>query len=84
MNGQMMEDNVDMKQKAEDILAETGYSEQRAAKMSVDDLLKYVTIQLNLLNSNLYSPSSDCYQLSTTSAFTSHDQSVHSEWFEPA
>jgi hypothetical protein len=38
----MMEDSVNMKQKIEDILTETGYSEQRAAKMSVDDLLKYV------------------------------------------
>jgi hypothetical protein len=37
-----MEDSVNMKQKIEDILTKTGYSEQRAAKMSVDDLLKYV------------------------------------------
>lgn len=36
----MVEDNVDMKAKVEQVLEDTGYSENRAAKMSIDDLLK--------------------------------------------
>lgn len=36
----MVTDNVDMKATVENILNSTGYSDQRAAKMSVDDLLK--------------------------------------------
>lgn len=36
----MIEDNVDMKAKIEKILEDTGNSENRAAKMDVDDLLK--------------------------------------------
>jgi len=39
---QMVEDNVDMKSKIEKVLDETGNSENRAAKMDVDDLLKCV------------------------------------------
>jgi hypothetical protein len=31
-----------MKQKIEDILDETGYKESRAAKMDLNDILKYV------------------------------------------
>jgi hypothetical protein len=31
-----------MKQKIEDILEETGYKENRAAKMDLNDILKYV------------------------------------------
>lgn len=31
-----------MKQKIEDILEETGYKESRAAKMDLNDILKYV------------------------------------------
>ena len=31
-----------MKEKVENVLKETGYSEERGAKMDVDDLLKYV------------------------------------------
>jgi hypothetical protein len=31
-----------MKQKVEDILEETGYKESRAAKMDLNDILKYV------------------------------------------
>ena len=38
----MVTDNVDMKATVENILNSTGYSDQRAAKMSVDDLLKLV------------------------------------------
>ncbi|KAJ4001160.1 S-adenosyl-L-methionine-dependent methyltransferase [Lentinula boryana] len=37
---QMVEDDVDMKAKVEKILEETGNTENRAAKMDVDDLLK--------------------------------------------
>lgn len=39
---QMIDDSVGMKARVEEVLNSTGYSEQRAAKMSVDDLLKYV------------------------------------------
>ena len=37
---QIIPDDVDMKAKVEEVLGETGFKEQRAAKMSVDDLLK--------------------------------------------
>ena len=37
-------DDVDMKTMVEDVLEETGFREQRAAKMGVDDLLKYDSI----------------------------------------
>lgn len=37
---QMVEDDVDMKSRIERVLEETGNTEKRAAKMSVDDLLK--------------------------------------------
>jgi hypothetical protein len=33
---------VKMKQKIEDILEETGYKDSRAAKMDLNDILKYV------------------------------------------
>lgn len=37
---QMVEDDFDIKKKVEQVLDESGFSEQRAAKMDVDDLLK--------------------------------------------
>ncbi|KAF8196656.1 S-adenosyl-L-methionine-dependent methyltransferase [Mycena galopus ATCC 62051] len=40
---QMVEDNVDMKAKIEQVLTDTGNSENRAAKMDVDDLLKLLS-----------------------------------------
>ncbi|KAI0063369.1 rRNA adenine dimethylase [Artomyces pyxidatus] len=40
---QMIEDDVNMKRKIEDILEETGYHESRAAKMDVNDLLKLLS-----------------------------------------
>ncbi|KAJ7880249.1 S-adenosyl-L-methionine-dependent methyltransferase [Mycena olivaceomarginata] len=40
---QMVEDNVDMKAKIEQVLLDTGNSENRAAKMDVDDLLKLLS-----------------------------------------
>ncbi|KAH7921138.1 rRNA adenine dimethylase [Leucogyrophana mollusca] len=36
----MVEDNLSMKAKVEEVLTSTGYSENRAAKMTLDDLLK--------------------------------------------
>ncbi len=36
----MIEDDFNIKKKVEQVLRETGFAEQRAAKMSVDDLLK--------------------------------------------
>jgi len=38
---QVIPDDVDIKAMVEEVLEETGFREQRAAKMSVDDLLKY-------------------------------------------
>lgn len=35
------DDDVDMKTRIEKVLNDTGNTENRAAKMSVDDLLKY-------------------------------------------
>ncbi|KAJ7657882.1 S-adenosyl-L-methionine-dependent methyltransferase [Mycena polygramma] len=40
---QMIEDNVNMKAKIEQVLTDTGNSENRAAKMDVDDLLKLLS-----------------------------------------
>ncbi|KAF9645179.1 rRNA adenine dimethylase [Thelephora ganbajun] len=40
---QVIPDNVDMKAMVEEVLEETGFREQRAAKMSVDDLLKLLS-----------------------------------------
>jgi len=40
---QMIEENVHMKSKVEAVLDETENTENRAAKMSVDDLLKCVS-----------------------------------------
>jgi len=37
---QVIPDDVDIKTMVEEVLEETGFREQRAAKMSVDDLLK--------------------------------------------
>lgn len=36
----MVENEVDMKAKVEEVLEQTGNTENRAAKMDVDDLLK--------------------------------------------
>lgn len=44
----MVEDDVDMKAKIEQVLLDTGNSENRAAKMDVDDLLKYAVLQIRL------------------------------------
>lgn len=37
----MIEDEVNIKAKVENVLEDTGNSENRAAKMGVDDLLKW-------------------------------------------
>ncbi|KIJ18159.1 hypothetical protein PAXINDRAFT_129433 [Paxillus involutus ATCC 200175] len=39
----MVEDGVSMKAKVEEVLNSTGYSDQRAAKMTIDDLLKLLS-----------------------------------------
>lgn len=36
----MFDDSIDFKDRIEQILSDSGYSENRAAKMDVDDLLK--------------------------------------------
>lgn len=68
----MVEDNVDMKAKIEEVLEHTGNTENRAAKMSVDHLLKSVgdlviapTEELTFLL--------DFYQLSMISVSILHD-----------
>lgn len=40
--GQIVEDDFDIKAKVEEVLTQTEFSEQRAAKLDVDDLLKCV------------------------------------------
>lgn len=49
---QAVPDDVDIKVMVEGVLEETGFKEQRAAKMSVDDLLKCDSICRTLLVSN--------------------------------
>jgi hypothetical protein len=39
--------DVRMKQKIEDILDETGYKESRAAKMDLNDILKFVCFPIS-------------------------------------
>lgn len=39
----MVDDNTNMKAKVEEVLSSSGYSEQRAAKMTLDDLLKLLS-----------------------------------------
>lgn len=51
----MIDDSVGMKARVEEVLNSTGYSEQRAAKMTVDDLLKYVLFFLRVEESFLTS-----------------------------
>ncbi len=36
----MVEDDIEFKDRIEQILTDSGYSDQRASKMDVDDLLK--------------------------------------------
>ncbi|KAI0920368.1 Dimethyladenosine transferase [Taiwanofungus camphoratus] len=43
MNNVMIEDDVNIKKKVEEVLQETGFSESRAAKMDIDDLLKLLS-----------------------------------------
>lgn len=42
-NNKIIEDDQNMKQRVEEVLTESGYSEQRAAKMAVNDLLKLLS-----------------------------------------
>ncbi len=37
---QILEDSVDIKKKVEDVLEESGFSQSRAAKMDINDLLR--------------------------------------------
>lgn len=67
----MTETNVQMKQRVEIILEETGYKESRAAKMDLNDILKYV---------RLPSPHefAECPLCRLLSAF--HDSDIHFAW----
>ena len=39
----MIEDDFEIKKKVEEVLDESGFTEQRAAKMGVDEMLKCVS-----------------------------------------
>ncbi|KAI0720500.1 rRNA adenine dimethylase [Cerioporus squamosus] len=43
VNNMIVEDGVDFKKKVEEVLEETGFSESRAAKMDINDLLKLLS-----------------------------------------
>jgi hypothetical protein len=63
-----------MKQKIEDILEETGYKESRAAKMDLNDILKYVCALSSLmLSDDIFA---DYYQLFMTRTSISPDRYV--------
>lgn len=84
----MIDDDFDIKKKVEDVLTETGFSEQRAAKMDVDDLLKYVQSTSSLpftLTTSAPSPTRilDYCLHFTTSAFTSRNTDTSSHLFLP-
>ena len=63
-----------MKQKIEDILEETGYKESRAAKMDLNDILKYVRAPSSLMLSD--DSFADYYQLFMTRTSISPDRYV--------
>ena len=63
----MIDDSVGMKARVEEVLNSTGYSEQRAAKMTIDDLLKYVVDESEIFSDA--SATIDCYLLSMTKAY---------------
>ena len=69
----MIEDGVNMKKKIEDILEETGFRESRAAKMDVNDLLKFVVRSLSPCISILMLAFPGCCLPSMMGASTSHD-----------
>ena len=39
---QIVDDSIDFKTRIDNVLTETGFTEARPAKMTIDDLLKYV------------------------------------------
>lgn len=69
----MIEDDFNFKEKVDEVLLETGFSESRAAKMDINDLLKCVN-RAAWLYISLTEIVVDCCQPSTTLAFTSHDR----------
>ena len=46
-DSQIIPDNVNMKEMVEQVLEETGNKENRAAKMDIDDILKYALPEYN-------------------------------------
>lgn len=68
----MIEDDFDIKKKVEEVLNETGFTEQRVAKMDVDDLLKCVPILLVFYSISLNYVYSGYSPHFTTLAYTSH------------
>jgi hypothetical protein len=70
----MIEENVNMKLKIEQVLLDTGNSENRAAKMDVDDLLKYVTFEW--YPPLFFDPAPGCSLRSMTLACISHSPLV--------
>ena len=70
----MIEDDFDIKKKVEEVLDESGFTEQRAAKMGVDELLKYVSSFLPRSCETDRSLFLDCSQPSTMPVSTSHER----------
>ena len=73
----MIEDDFEIKKKVEEVLNETGFTDQRAAKMGVDELLKYSSqiisaTYLSLISQLLYT---DYSRLSMMSASTLREDS---------
>ena len=66
---QMIEDDFDIKKKVEQVLTDTGFMDQRAAKMGVDELLKYAAPR-NIKPSLISARSIGCSPLFTTLAYT--------------
>lgn len=75
----MIEDDFDIKKKVEEVLTETSFTEQRAAKLGVDELLKYAP-SLVVSTVLAHFPFSGSYRLFTTSAYILPDAPVLSSW----
>jgi hypothetical protein len=60
---QIADDSVDMKARIETILTETGFSDSRAAKMDIDDLLKYAFPPYRFLDriDQIFAQASGCF-----------------------
>lgn len=69
----MIDESFDIKLKVEEILADSGFSDQRAAKMDVDDLLKYV-----ITNETTCEPIPHDHEIGYSRYFTTQEYISHS------